>query len=33
MTTPYSLSLNYSELHVVEYKQIDAVNYSLDIQY
>jgi hypothetical protein len=30
---PYSLHLNYNELHVVEFKQIDAVNYSLDVSY
>jgi hypothetical protein len=29
----YALHLNYSELHVVEFKQIDAVNYSLDVTY
>jgi hypothetical protein len=29
----YSLHLNYNELHVVEFKQIDAVNYSLDVTY
>jgi hypothetical protein len=31
--TPYTLQLNYSELHVTEFKQIDAVNYSLNVTY
>jgi hypothetical protein len=30
---PFSIHETYSSLHVVEFKQIDAVNYSLNIQY
>jgi hypothetical protein len=30
---PFSIHETFSSLHVVEFKQIDAVNYALDIQY
>jgi hypothetical protein len=30
---PYSLHVNYSELHVVEFKELDAVNYTIALTY
>jgi hypothetical protein len=31
--TPFSIHATYSSLHVVEFKQIDAVNWTYDVQY
>jgi hypothetical protein len=31
--TPLSISETYSSLHVVEFKEIDAVNFSLDVNF
>jgi hypothetical protein len=29
----FSYQINYSELHAVEFKQLDAVNYTIDVRY
>jgi hypothetical protein len=31
--TPLSIHETFSSLHVVEFKQIDAVNYSIDLEF
>jgi hypothetical protein len=31
--TPFSIHATYSSLHVVEFKEIDAVNWTYDVQY
>jgi len=31
--TPFSIHATYSSLHVVELKEIDAVNWTYDVQY